>query len=87
MVGVCVPYRCCLCLHGGETALSAPPTASAAERVPGVEVMRFGAPLTFANKDLFRGAVIKLVDKSDSERRLAEKHGLPQKPPLQVLFI
>lgn len=55
-----------------------------AERQPGVEVMRFGASLTFANKDVFRRAVIKVVEKSDKERRLAESNGNPPKVALQV---
>lgn len=46
--------------------------------------MRFGAPLTFANKDVFRRAVIKMVERSDSEVHHAERDGLPVKPPLQV---
>lgn len=55
-----------------------------ATRVPGVEVVRFGASLTFANKDVLRRAVIKLVEKSDNEQRLAERDSRPLKPRLQV---
>lgn len=55
-----------------------------AKKLPGVEVMRFGASLTFANKDVFRRSVIKLVERSDNERRVAEANGAPVKPPLQV---
>lgn len=46
--------------------------------------MRFGSSLTFANKDVFRRSVIKLVEKSDNEARIAEKLGLPKRVPLQV---
>lgn len=46
--------------------------------------MRFGASLTFANKDVFRRSVIKLVEKADKEARIAEKLGLPKRVPLQV---
>ena len=52
-----------------------------------MEVLRFGASLTFANKDVFRRAVIKVVEKADNERRLAESHGHPTKVPLQVRCI
>lgn len=55
-----------------------------AQRQPGVEVLRFGASLTFANKDVFRRTVIKVVERADNERRLAELQGLPTKTPLQV---
>ncbi|CAN0275089.1 unnamed protein product, partial [Hapterophycus canaliculatus] len=58
-----------------------------AQRQPGVEVMRFGASLTFANKDVFRRAVIKVVEKSDNERRLAELNGHPPKVALQYLVL
>lgn len=57
---------------------------SDAVALPGMEVMRFGASLTFANKDVFRRAVIKIVEKSDNERRRAETNGGPEKPPIQV---
>lgn len=48
--------------------------------------MRFGASLTFANKDVFRRSVIKLVERSDNERRAAEISGDPVKPPLQASY-
>lgn len=60
------------------------PRSSDAQRQPGVEVIRFGASLTFANKDVFRRAVIKVVEKADAERRLAESQGRPPKVALQV---
>lgn len=46
--------------------------------------MRFGASLTFANKDVFRRSVIKLVEKADKEARILEELGLPKNVPLQV---
>ncbi|CAM9897737.1 unnamed protein product [Sphacelaria rigidula] len=55
-----------------------------AVRLPGVEVLRFGASITFANKDVLRRAVVKMVEKSDTEVRHADKEGRPRKPPLQV---
>eukprot|EP00752_Nemacystus_decipiens_P016306 g14582.t1 len=58
-----------------------------AQRQPGVEVLRFGASLTFANKDVFRRTVIKVVEKADNERRLAELQGHPTKVPLQYVIL
>ncbi|CBJ48292.1 sulfate permease [Ectocarpus siliculosus] len=57
------------------------------KRQPGVEVIRFGASLTFANKDVFRRAVIKVVEKADAERRLAESQGRPPKVALQYVIL
>ncbi|CAB1121451.1 sulP [Ectocarpus sp. CCAP 1310/34] len=58
-----------------------------AQRQPGVEVIRFGASLTFANKDVFRRAVIKVVEKADAERRVAESQGKPAKVALQYVIL
>lgn len=55
-----------------------------AQRQPGVEVLRFGSSMTFANKDVFRRTIIKVVEKADNERRLAESQGNSSKVPLQV---
>lgn len=58
-----------------------------ARKIPGVEIMRFGAPLTFANKDRFRQAAIELVEQSMNEGHLARELGRVPEPPLQVQWL
>ncbi|CAM9306415.1 unnamed protein product [Discosporangium mesarthrocarpum] len=58
-----------------------------AVKLPGLEVLRFGASLNFANKDTLRRAVIKLVEKSDKAAKIAQATGTKPGLPLQYIIL